>query len=112
MNKKDERINKILSEVEKKTRGLFGEKIKKIILFGSYARGDFNPDSDVDILIVVEDDDLRLYRKARVKIISEFLNKYNILLSIRIVSNKSFSRYKMISPFYQNVIKEGIILYG
>ena len=112
MKIKDEKINKILPDIEKKIIEIFGEKVEKIILFGSYARGDFNPESDFDILVIVNDNDLRSYRKARAKIISEFLFKYDILLSIRLASKDTFSRNKMISPFYQNVIKEGISLYG
>ena len=84
----------------------------KIVLFGSYARGDFNSESDVDIFVLVNDNNLSIYRKKRVKIITEFLEAYEILLSIRIISENSFSNYKDVIPFYQNVITQAINLYG
>ena len=84
----------------------------KIVLFGSYARGDFNSESDVDIFVLVNDNNLSIYRKTRVKIITEFLEAYEILLSIRIISENSFSNYKDVIPFYQNVITQAINLYG
>lgn len=112
MKTKDEKLNRLLPEIETRIKEFFGEKVLKIILFGSFARGDFNFESDVDIIVIVSDDDLYTYRKKRVKIISEFMQKYEILLSIRIVNVNLFDKYKDYSPFYQNVFNEGIILYG
>lgn len=112
MKTKNEKLNRLLPEIEKKIRDLFGEKVLKIILFGSYARGDYDPESDVDIFVLLKDNDLRKYRKIRVKVITEFLGKHDILLSIRLSNEDTFKRYKEISPFYQNVMREGISLYG
>ena len=109
---KNERLKSLLPEIEKRIRKDFGNKVLKIILFGSYARGDFDNESDVDIFVLVNDNDLRKYRKERVKIITEFLELHNFLLSIRIINSTSFSNYNDVVPFYQNVMKQGIILYG
>lgn len=105
-------INKILPKIEKRILQLFGSCVQKIILFGSYARKDFNEESDVDIIVIVTDTDIEKYRKLRTKIISEFLIKYDVLLSIRILNNEEFSKYKDVSPFLQNIVKEGILFYG
>ena len=40
---------------------LLGERLKKIILYGSYARGDYNSSSDIDIMILT-DDEIEIYR--------------------------------------------------
>jgi len=112
MKTRNEKLDSLLLEVEKKIRESFGERVVKIILFGSYARGDYHTESDVDILVLVHDDDLSKYRKKRVKVITEFLELHETLLSIRIVSDANFSKYNDIVPFYQNVISEGIPLYG
>lgn len=109
---KDNNLNKLLPEIEKRIRELFGEKVSKIILFGSYARGDYNTESDVDLIVLVDDENLYKYRKSRVKIILEYLEKYNILLSIRIVEANKFIMYKDTLPFYQNIVTQGINLYG
>ena len=39
---------------------IYGSHVRQIILYGSYARGDFRPDSDVDIMILVHMSDLEL----------------------------------------------------
>jgi len=108
----DNKVRSTVPEIENKIRAVFGSRVVKIILFGSYARGDYNNESDVDVLVLVDDKNLTKYRSERVKIISEFLQQYNLLLSIRIISATDFATYKEVIPFYQNVIAEGISLYG
>lgn len=47
----EEKIKNITNEVYEELLKLFEEKIERIILYGSYARGDFDLESDVDIMI-------------------------------------------------------------
>jgi predicted nucleotidyltransferase len=47
-----EKIKNITSEVYEELIKLFGAKIERIILYGSYARRDFNLESDIDIMIL------------------------------------------------------------
>jgi len=108
----NEKLNSLLPSIARKIKESFGAKVVKIILFGSFARGDYNAESDVDILVLVDDKDLRRYRKERIKIITEYLNNHDMFLSIRITNNTKFSDYKDVLPFYQNVLNEGILLYG
>ncbi len=109
---KNEKLNKLLPEIEKKIREEFGVKVTKIILLGSFARGDYHEYSDVDIFVVVDDEDLVKYRKKRSDIIIDILERYNLLLSIRIVQANIFNLYRELSGFYNQVYREGIILYG
>ena len=39
---------------------IYGSHLRQVILYGSYARGDFRPDSDVDIMILLDMSDLDL----------------------------------------------------
>jgi hypothetical protein len=36
-------------------RGLYGERLKQVVLFGSWARGDAHPESDIDLLVVLDE---------------------------------------------------------
>ncbi|MBU1627103.1 nucleotidyltransferase domain-containing protein, partial [bacterium] len=56
MNKKSlSKIDRILIDVKKCLENIYGSKLKDIILIGSYARGDFTDDSDIDIILLLDD---------------------------------------------------------
>jgi len=48
----NEKVKRILTEIKKYLIKNFGDKIKYVILYGSYARGDYNKNSDIDVLFV------------------------------------------------------------
>ncbi len=51
----DEKLRTILTELRRRLEALYGERLVQMVLFGSRARGDAKPDSDVDVLIVLRD---------------------------------------------------------
>ena len=56
-------ISKAINEFLVKANNMFGDRAKKIILYGSYARGDFNKSSDIDIMILTDLTDDEIYKK-------------------------------------------------
>ena len=101
----------ILSEVFERSKELFGSRLADCYLYGSYARGDYDEESDVDILLTVDCagyDDIRKYRKSIAKIDSDISLDHNITVSIIVEPLEQFNRYANVSPYYQNVIEEGI----
>ena len=46
--------NEILKKYVEDVHKIYGERLKSVILYGSYARGDFGPNSDIDIMILVD----------------------------------------------------------
>jgi len=112
MKTKNEKLDTLLLEIEKRIRKLLGEKVVKIILFGSYTRDDFNEESDLDILVIVDDENLESYKKKSIGLTNYYLAKENILLSIIIEKASIVERFKNHSPFLINVNKEGKVIYG
>ena len=106
-------MSQILTEVLKKyvndVHEIYGDKLKTIILYGSYARGDFRPDSDIDIMILVDlsDDEIR----SRGHMLSDLTFDYNFdndLKIMPIVKNLDhFNKWLRAYPFYNNVKKSG-----
>jgi predicted nucleotidyltransferase len=47
-------VRESLADLHARLRARFGERLTQVRLFGSHARGDFRPDSDVDVLVVVK----------------------------------------------------------
>ena len=104
----DEIINQINSQLKKK----FKEKLDKIILFGSYARGDYDNESDIDILVLVEDVELKKYNDEIVDFEVDLTIKYGILPSIILRNTNYFNENKEVIPFFRSVEKEGVEIYA
>ncbi len=112
MNKPDNNFSEILKSLEQRLFSIFGSKLKKIILYGSYARGDYDLESDVDILMVTEDEDSSGYNKEISQLEIDFFKKYNLLFSILVENEKYFSANEDLLPFFRSVKGEGVLVYG
>ena len=101
---------KIRDEAYALCKNIFMNQLTDCYLYGSYARGDYNKESDIDIMIVVDlpIETLSLYRKQVSNIGSKLSLKYDITVSIKLQSKELLDKYKDVLPFYQNVLNEGI----
>ena len=93
---------------------IYGGHLCKVILYGSYARGDFSTDSDVDIMILLDISDLEL--KEYSQQLSYMTYDFNLdnELDIKPIakSEQHFKKWIANYPFYANIHKEGVVLYG
>lgn len=100
---------KAVNELKEKLMQALGSKLKHMILYGSKARGDYNEDSDIDLLVVVDDLDLETD-----DVISEIANdielEYELIISAHTRSAKHYQEQlnNRINLFMDNVRKEGI----
>ena len=109
-----QKIQSLIEEYIFEIKNIYGLCLQKIILFGSYARGDFKTDSDVDIMILLDISDLEL--KAYSQQLAYMTYDFNLDNDIDIKpiakSEAHFNKWCKNYPFYANVQKEGVILYG
>ncbi len=98
----------IINEFSQRLRSLLGNHLKKVILFGSRARGDNNIYSDYDFLIVVENRNSEMKEKIT-DICVDLLNKYDALVSFLLYSEDEWIRKKNF-PIGLNIKKEGVEL--
>lgn len=107
-------LQKITRTVVQSALELMEDKIYKIVLYGSYARGDFDTESDVDIMILLDCDEkeLRNYRKRVAVLASRISLENDIEVSLLLKNRDSFEDWRTILPFYQNIENEGVVLYG
>ncbi len=89
-------------------RRTFPARIRQIMLFGSKARGDSEPYSDIDVLILVAKED-RDMRRRMIDIASDVSLEYDVLVSPRVIGEE---RWKKMRGFvmYQNVLRDAIQL--
>jgi len=82
-----------------------------VILYGSYARGEEHEDSDIDLLILVEKDILN-YKEGKRITYPLFSLGYSegVLISPALYSKKVWETKYRITPFYENIVREGVFL--
>ena len=87
-------------------------KPEKIILFGSYAYGEPDEDSDIDLLIVKDTDKRPIERWMEVKRLLRDRNR-RISVSPFVYTPEELEERRAIKDFFiQEVLKKGKVLYG
>ena len=90
----------VLQEVENASKQLYGDKLNKIILYGSYARGDNTEESDIDIMIILDGDidDVKKMRSLFYLPVI-FLIIYHIFKALH-YENKNASKIRTITSIF------------
>jgi predicted nucleotidyltransferase len=102
-------ISTVLTQVRDNLKQLYGEQLDKLILFGSQARRTAQPDSDIDILIVLKD--IFNYSQENEKIshiIADLCLEYNVLISCAFATREQLQNDN--SGFFRNVRQDGLVI--
>ena len=107
-------ISNILNEFTNKVKLLLGDRVKKFILYGSYARGDYKKNSDIDVMILTDLNfqEIEEYRDKISDIAYDIELDKGIIISPVIKNIDNYNARINIVPFYMNVQKEGVIING
>ncbi len=100
----------ILSELKQRLRSLYGDTLVKMVLYGSQARGDAVPDSDVDVLVVLKDDHLSPSAEITRTLpdVAEVSLNHDIVISCVFIPATRFEHEQ--SPLLLNVRREGTVI--
>jgi uncharacterized protein len=106
----DNEYSQVLQEIKKKALELIGGRLAEAILYGSYARSKQDDDSDLDVMLLVNDEEenIKKWDKIFTDIGFELSMKYNVMPSIFVNSRERFYKYLDVLPFYMNVDREGV----
>lgn len=93
-------------------RKAYGDDIEAIYLYGSYARGDYDEDSDIDFAAIVKGERLDVQKKRwDVRAYTNSMDlELDIITSPTAIPAEEFERYKQELPYYRNILKDGIRL--
>lgn len=106
------RLENILKKYQIEIKKIYGNHLKKTVLYGSYARGDFNKDSDIDIMIFTDLPDEEIGKKRTLLSNCTYDFNWNNQVEIMpmVINEKHFDYWKDAYVFYMNIDKEGKVL--
>ncbi|SRR6266498_3472195 len=101
-------IKKILHELKKGLAEIYGDRLKAVILFGSFARGEGRiPDSDIDVMVVLKGEfNYWEMDKRSSELVAALSLEHDVLISTKLASETQYANSRM--PLYINVRKEGV----
>jgi predicted nucleotidyltransferase len=106
----DERLNSILHRISQFAKSVFGAHLKEVILYGSYARGDYDAESDVDVMILVDmsSEQLRKYRQDFSYFAADLGLESGILISTTLQNKAYFDEWRETIGYFHDVDREGV----
>lgn len=107
-------LEEISAETVRRVPAIMREHLKRIILFGSCARGDYSEESDIDIAILVDCDrrETSRYKNDLVRLSAEMDLKNMVVVNFVCLPYSEFCEKQSYYPFYSNIEKEGKVIYG
>lgn len=109
MKKRDEHIAKVISRMVERLKKMYLPD--KIILYGSYAYGMPNKESDIDFLIIKETKDRPIDRRVAVRRIVSDIRKKIPFSSLVVTPEELTSRLQIGDDFFVEITNKGKVLY-
>lgn len=93
-------------------RRLLGDKLSKIIIYGSYARGDYHQYSDVDVMILVKmsEEEIKQIENTIYDMVFDIQMETGVDISPIIKNEDQYEYWVDVLPFYRNVRDEGVVV--
>ena len=104
----------IIDSFTTQANDLLGDQMVKVILYGSYARGDYDEHSDIDMMFLtsLSEDEIRKEKNKLYDLAFEYEMDYGVEISVIIKNIEDFQYWLGALPFYDNINREGIVLHG
>lgn len=106
-------VKSLLNSYLVELQNIYGKYLQSVILYGSYARGDFAKDSDIDIMILLNltDEEIKEYRHQLSEYTYNFCMSNDLDIKPIAKSKAHFLKWVDNYPFYANVNREGVKLF-
>lgn len=104
-------ISKSVKTLAKELGCIFGDIIDEIIVYGSYARGTQSDESDVDIALKFNKSYSKTQYEKMIECVMEKEIECGKVISVVDIDTKNYEKWKDLLPFYNNIQREGIVLW-
>lgn len=101
-------IEPIVREFKKALQDLYGDRLGDVVLYGSYARGDYDDESDIDLMVILTDEIVNTYAELfqLSDFTMDFILRYGKAISVLPIPAKRYQQ--SFGPVYQNARREGL----
>ena len=105
-------ISDIMQDFAKSVRKMLGDSLDSVIVYGSFARGDYSELSDIDVMLLVSlgEEDIKKISDQISDLAFDFMMKYGVDISPVITNTDHFNYWADNLPYYRNVRDEGVRL--
>ena len=100
-----------LTKMCEELHGVYGDSLDRVVLYGSYARGEQTPESDVDIAVLLKSNETGEIEEKVTEVVVEYELELAVTLSVIPIDFNQFTEWNQSLPFYKNLDKEGIVLW-
>lgn len=90
---------------------VYGSMLERIILYGSYARGEETIESDGDIALILNGVQSEKIHDLMTDIVVDYELEQGVTLSVISIDKGQYQQWNSTLPFYKNISKEGIVLW-
>lgn len=107
-------VKNILISFSGQLRSILGERLSQIIVYGSYARGDYNDCSDVDVMILVKmsEAEIKKIENEIYDLAFEIEMNTGVDISPVIKNENQYEYWSDTLPYYKNIKREGVVING
>lgn len=105
-----DRFQILLENYKNLVREILGSSYASMVIYGSYARGDYDQDSDLDILILadVKPEEIGRYSGKIYDLSYDLGEEYGVEINPVIQSKSVYEYWKQVYPFFMNIDREGV----
>lgn len=102
-------LEKIIRQIVKLYHNTYGNDLISVYLYGSYARGDYDSESDIDFVAIVDGERYLLQKKLDtiLDVTCDLSLNNDILISPKVIPYAEFKNFNTKLPYYMNIVKEG-----
>lgn len=104
-------LDEMKEELVQGLTAIFQNNISMIILYGSVARNEATNESDIDIAIIIKNEMDNQTKKRLISWAADMDIRYEKVFSIVDIREDNMKKWERVLPFYQNIRKEGIVLW-
>ena len=103
-----EKLQEILAELRRGLEEIYGERLVKMVLFGSQARGDAENGSDIDVLVVLQDGETPEEKERRRQSVADLCLAHEVVIGCLVMDEGRFLHRQ--GPLLRNIRREGVLV--